>query len=619
MYDYKCSNSRLARFFKDSRDKWKIRAEKYQEMIRSLKVKVRDLQNSRDHWKIKARLAEDERYAIEQEYNNLLAQDQNDKKESDSSPVGPEVESTTPRDAHVKNGESTRYNNLALVPDQEALQRPYGHMYPLFVMQFGIDQLINSFSSLRGCQHALESLLKCSVPSFTTIQNWVFRLGYYEVHRPREWRADRIYLIDMTIELGKKKCLLIVGIPQANLPIITYSSTGERSNSYAIRHQDIEVLAVEVLNNPTGEIIHQCIENLSQKIGPPLQIVSDHGSDIHKGIGLFLQNHEDTVYTYDVTHKMALLLKHELKDDERFQDFMGKCETTLRRVQQTELNCIKPPVQRTKSRYHNIDTHVKWAEAMFRYQARNDYSTFGTGFIMDATTFDFTWQILVPQSRSMLPQVPWKRYPTKQAFIDQIITHLGDKLSEQNIEQICKVADEGQRRFEEYFDWIAEYKNDIALYSQFIEIVNVAEKQIKNEGLNCKSKMMFEESIAGKVFLPRAKCFKDSVVDYLLEEGGQIPKGQVLLGTSDILESIIGKYKQFSARSPLREIGKRILAIPLFGVDIVSGLVRKAMEIVRETDVDNWAKRTFGKSSITKRRELLGKTTRNRTRMKNDS
>jgi hypothetical protein len=262
---------------------------------------------------------------------------------------------------------------------------------------------------------------------------------------------------------------------------------------------------------------------------------------------------------------------------------------------------------------------VEWAQAVFRYQSRNDYSAFGTGFIMDATTFDFTWQILVSQSRSMLPQIPWKRYTTKQAFIDQLTTHLGEKLSEQNIEQICKVADEGKRRFEEYFDWMAEYKNDIALYSQFLEIVNIAEKQIKTEGLNCKSKMVFEDSIAGKVFLPRAKYFKDNVVDYLSEEGDQISKSQVLLGTSDILESIIGKYKQFSARSPLHEIGKRILAIPLFGVDIVSGLVRKAMEVVRGTDVDNWAKRTFGKSSIAKRRELLGKVTGNKTRMNNDS
>ena len=105
MYDYKCSNSRLARFFKDSRDKWKLRAEKYQGTIRSLKVKVRDLKNSRDHWKIQARLAEEERYAIEREYHNLLPQDQNDKKGGDSSPAGPEVESANPGDTYVKKGE----------------------------------------------------------------------------------------------------------------------------------------------------------------------------------------------------------------------------------------------------------------------------------------------------------------------------------------------------------------------------------------------------------------------------------------------------------------------------------------------------------------------------------
>lgn len=52
--DYKISASRLARFFKKSRDQWKQRAAEKQQRIRTLLVKIRDLTNSRDKWKQKA-------------------------------------------------------------------------------------------------------------------------------------------------------------------------------------------------------------------------------------------------------------------------------------------------------------------------------------------------------------------------------------------------------------------------------------------------------------------------------------------------------------------------------------------------------------------------------------
>ena len=613
MSAYKCSKNRLARFFKNSRDKWKTRAKKYQKKIRSLQIKVRDLTESRSYWKNRAKQAEEKSRTIEKEYSRFLPQDQPNTKEDDSDSTGSETKSATPRDENAKEGKPIPYNSLVLASDEAALQIPYGHMYPLFVIQFAVEQIINSFSSLRGCQHALECLPNIPVPSFTTIQDWVLRLGLYEIRRSLERRTDWICFIDMTIELGKAKFLLIVGIPEANLPIVTLSSTGEKCSSYTLSHHDIEVLTIEVMRNPTGETIHRCLETLSRKIGSPLQIIGDHGSDIHKGVKLFLESHEDTIYTYDITHKMALLLKHELKGDERFQAFMEKCAITLRKVQQTELNCIKPPAQRKKSRFHNIDTHVKWAENVLGYGGGGDFSALGTRFIMDAKTYCIAWKMLDAQSRRALCRMPWTTYETKEEFIHTIITHLGDECSERNVELICQAADEGKRRFEEYLGWVVGYRADIALYSQFIEIANAAEKQVKDRGLNRESKILFEESMMDKVFLPRAQLFKKKVVDYLSEEGGRIPKGQTLLGTSDVLESIIGKYKQFSARSPLREIGKRILAIPLFTVNMVSEFVKMAMESVRGIDVDDWAKRTFGKSPIAKRRAILGPKSRNRT------
>ncbi|MCC5649848.1 hypothetical protein LC609_08340 [Nostoc sp. XA013] len=62
---------------------------------------------------------------------------------------------------------------------------------------------------------------------------------------------------------------------------------------------------------------------------------ADHGGDVQKGIKLYKQNHPEVIYTYDVTHAMALLLKHELVTDEKYQSFVQQCHRCRQQLQQT--------------------------------------------------------------------------------------------------------------------------------------------------------------------------------------------------------------------------------------------------------------------------------------------
>jgi hypothetical protein len=45
---------------------------------------------------------------------------------------------------------------------------------------------------------------------------------------------------------------------------------------------------------------------------------------------------------------------------------------------------------------------------------------------------------------------------------------------------------------------------------------------------------------------------------------------EMYLGTSDIIESVFGKYKSFAAKTPIRDIGKTILTIPVLSVEVTT-------------------------------------------------
>ena len=92
------------------------------------------------------------------------------------------------------------------------------------------------------------------------------------------------------------------------------------------------------------------------------------------------------------------------------------------------------------------------------------------------------------------------------------------------------------------------------------------------------------------------------LVRYLRTEGHGRPPEKALLGTSDVIESLFGKYKQFSERGPLRELGASLLLLPLATVQLTTDLVREALTAMRVKTFEILRRLTFGVSSLSRRR-----------------
>ncbi len=574
MRGYKSPASRLARLFKKSRDSWKERAIHRQKQTRALRVKVNDLTESRDRWKEKAKESQ---------------------RELDQSKAAEKL------GLGEKGGVVSRALEGTILPagsEEIALSAPARHHYPVYVIQLGIQQIVQGLNSLRGSQRTFElfgQFFAVPSPSFSSIRSWLFRLGLYQLQRESEYRSDWIMILDLTIELGQAKCLVILGVPATDLV-----ETG-----YALRHQSVEVLALEVLTHSSGEIIAQKLLDLSEQVGTPVQILADHGSDVKKGVELYQQKKSEVLYTYDVTHQMALLLKKELENDSRWQAFVSQCSLSRKQIQQTELYFLVPPKQRQKARYLNVEPYVHWAQQILRYQEQGDFSRISSVFTLDEQTISVLQEQLDEKTLGQLSVMERQEYSTQKRFIRSLSQHIEPIVLAQKEAIICQAADVGRRRFQEKLGWLTQYKEDVTTYAQMIEIVHRVEKQVKQEGLQRASSAIFEKNIETVSLRPRGQQLKAQVVEYLEREGRKIPEGQTLLATSDIIESIFGKYKLFSSERSLKEMGKIVLTIPVFTSNITSDLVKKAMESVRDIDVAEWSNQVFGQSMLSKRRAVF--------------
>jgi len=560
MKGFKSSVYRLAYFFKKSRDQWKQRALEKQKRIGALMVKIRDLSNSRERWKQKAK-------ELEQNLDEILS------------------------DNSISKGEEIQ--KLLPVIEKAALQPPFGHTYPIYIIQISIQLFIHSLTSLRGSQKTFEifsQIIDISVPSFNSIRMWIYRLGLYELQREHEFRSDWIFILDHTIELGQVKCLVVLGVTVEQL----------RNSGYKLKHQDVEVLDIEVMERSTGDMINNKLISLSKRVGVPVQILSDHGSDLKNGTEKYLEENSDVIYTYDITHKMASLLKKELRNEESYNEFVNHISTSLKQIQQTELYFLIPPKQRVKARYLNIDKYVNWALGILGYQKQGDFSQISKADKNNANDLknkinNASFQLSALEVKSNI-----------DASKNQVIPRIVQEGYEQLKMRTAQLSDRGKKRFMAKLGWLSDYEEKINTWTEIVYLIHLAEKQVKCEGLNQKSKQIFEEN-SKEIGLnnKRVQNFKKQIIDFLSEEGAKIPDGQTFLGTSDIIESTFGKYKYFSSRSPLKEVGKMILTIPVFIGKKTSEYVKTALEIVKSDAVEEWAKDVFGQSNLSKRRQAF--------------
>ncbi len=505
--------SRQIRYLRGSRDNWKHNASKKQQKIREYEQTIRSLKISRDHWKTRAKEAEKRAKQLEKQLEKL------------------EREKTK-----ISNSSSSEI----LIKNWTEVPR---HHYKVQTIQVCIQQVLEAGNSYRGVAKTMKILaqsFKIESPHYSTIRKWLGRIGLYELNREKEKLQDWIYVVDLTLELGREKALVIYGISEKSW------QSQVLQQGRALKHTDGEILSIEVTQSATGEWIKEILEQLSIKVGIPRQIVSDNGSNLKKGIKLYQANHQQVISTYDVTHGMANLLKKELVPCQDFQDFLTDCHRCKQQLQQTELAFLAPPSQRSQCRYFNVERLVNWAINLLNCPLKI--------------------------CSQLLPSI-----------------------------EINKL----EQRLKEKLIWLHKYQEQIPLWEKMTQMTRILEKQLKIWGLNRQSVEQFSGSITSMSIPQSLEPFKQKILNYLQAEISPLEDNRSVLATSDVIESIFGKYKCFSQRCPLQDLRSMLLTIPLTTMNLTKDLIQKALSGVRGVDLSSWLDDVFGQSMFSKRKTLL--------------
>jgi hypothetical protein len=359
------------------------------------------------------------------------------------------------------------------------------------------------------------------------------RLGYYKLYRPKIKASDWIWIIDHSVQTGPEKCLVILGVRQSDLP-----------EGRPLTYKDVEPIELIPVVKSNGEIVYEQLGAAVSKTGVPREIVGDHGSDIKLGIEKFCNEHEDTVYVYDVKHKMAALLKNKLSNNEQWQNFTKLCAQTKQQVQQTKIAELSPPQQRSKARYMNTEHLLNWSKQML---------------------------IFLSQSK------------------DEMIARGYD----------AKIINDK-------FGWLVNFSSDLEQWSLMLHIVTITENFVRNNGFyngadNDLQKEFTEHEELCQVLPQPVQDIKDEILEYMQAGSNKANSTERLLGSSEIIESVFGKQKHIEKEQSKFGFTGLLLTIGSIVSQTTTSIVKQALETVTTKNVHDWYKKHIGKSLQRKR------------------
>lgn len=131
----------------------------------------------------------------------------------------------------------------------------------------------------------------------------------------------------------------------------------------AIGLQDCECIGLKIATRWNGPLVQDALADIFGKAGMPRAIIKDGGTDIKRGVELYRAAHaaEHVQVIEDVGHLAANALKAEFAKRAAFAKFLDIARKGAARIRQTDLAWLLPPKVRTKGRFQGITEVAEWA------------------------------------------------------------------------------------------------------------------------------------------------------------------------------------------------------------------------------------------------------------------
>jgi hypothetical protein len=296
-------------------------------------------------------------------------------------------------------------------------------------------------------------------------------------------------------------CSIDIGTRKA-LVVLRVPLSALHQKQDAIGLQDCECVGLKIATRWNGPLVKDALADIFDKAGMPRAIIKDGGTDIKSGVELYQAAHdaEHIQVIEDVGHLAANALKAEFAWRAAFTKFLDIVRKGASRIRQTDLAWLLPPKVRTKGRFQGITEVAEWAGKLLNLMGRPGRSKNGSEVGMLRKAFYGLSQL--------------------RGFLEQFCA-------------TCRVTE------------------------RFLKV-------LKCNGLNQATGAQAKSILKQLPQDSQVRARLSAWIDRHLKIQRELAIGHVpLLVSSDVIESLFGKFKTIIQRNPQAELNRLVYIIPL--------------------------------------------------------
>jgi len=294
----------------------------------------------------------------------------------------------------------------------------------------------------------------------------------------------------------------------------------------AITLKDCECIGIKVSSKVTGESVSKDLEEIFDRAGKPIAIIKDNGSALKKGVKIYNEKHNSNIETIeDITHIIANGLKKQFEKTKQYKEYIKMLSEGANKLRQTYLSFLTPPKLRLKGKFQSISRLNKW-----------------TSKLIETKIFS-------------------KRGKAKK---DSLLAKL-------------RIAFPNFKLLEPFV------KN----FMKTTKITNKIMKLLKKKGLTIST---YHQSIEFLKKLPKNSKIRKTVRIWL-EKNIEIQNKLApypLPISSDIIESLFGKFKYRLERTPQSDINRAVLLIPLLCGELNKEKLLTTLKNTKHKELKKW-------------------------------
>lgn len=318
--------------------------------------------------------------------------------------------------------------------------------------------------------------------------------------------------------------------------------------------EKMKVLAIVPGQSWKKEDVEREYQKLAEQIGAPAYLLCDGAVELRDPAKKLGKGGEKTIILGDLKHMAANVLEKEIGRSERFKSFMTEVGLTRNRVQQTELSHFAPPPIKQKSRFMNLGSLMNWGA--------------------------------------------------------MVLHHLEDPNSDSRKD----ISDE---RMEEKFGWLRDFSDDVVQWNQCQEVIDRALQVVNHQGLTSQTadlvKSALEDHDANwqEPNTPATRIGRQ-LIEWIEQSSLELPEGERSWLSTEILESLFGRFKQLERQHSKGGFTRLIAALPVLCMKVTGETVRRGFGRVNSPMLRKWLADTLG-STLTARRNAAYRDFRSKT------